>query len=176
MSVILSRTCFSTSVQKLLTLLFSPFTQTWLTIWPSKKYTSHTDINLKKCNPFCPLSLHTFWHLVIYICWTVSCLKWHVSGMILFLFFLQPCHTFLSPADVQFMFSEMVTKCEQQFLRFVTLIWLLFLVRVPWNATKRLKKLVALISLNGITVSQSRHSFQLLSVKWQQSGPLLCTS
>ena len=59
--------CFSTSVQKLLTLLFSPFTQTWLTIWPSKKHTSHTDINLKKFNPFCPLSLHTFWHLVIYI-------------------------------------------------------------------------------------------------------------
>ena len=57
--------CFSTSVQKLLTLLFSPFTQTWLTIWPSKKYTSHTYINLKKFNPFCPLSLHTFWHLVI---------------------------------------------------------------------------------------------------------------
>ena len=59
--------CFSTSVQKLLTLLFSPFTQTWLTIWPSKKHKSHTDINLKKFNPFCPLSLHTFWHLVIYI-------------------------------------------------------------------------------------------------------------
>ena len=59
--------CFSASVQKLLTLLFSPFIQTWLTIWPSKKYTSHTDINFKKCNPFCPLSLHTFWHLVIYI-------------------------------------------------------------------------------------------------------------
>ena len=56
--------CFSTSVQKLLTLLFSPFTQTWLTIWPSKKCTSHTNINLKKFNPFCPLSLHTFWHLV----------------------------------------------------------------------------------------------------------------
>jgi len=37
--------CFSTSVQKLLTLLFSPFTQTWLTIWPSKKYKSHTNIN-----------------------------------------------------------------------------------------------------------------------------------
>ncbi len=57
--------CFSTIVQKLLTLLFSPFTQTWLTIWPSKKHKSHTDINLKKFNPFCPLSLHTFWHLVI---------------------------------------------------------------------------------------------------------------
>ena len=37
--------CFSTSVQKLLTLLFSPFTQTWLTIWPSKKYKSHTNIS-----------------------------------------------------------------------------------------------------------------------------------
>ena len=37
--------CFSTYVQKLLTLLFSPFTETWLTIWPSKKYKSHTDIN-----------------------------------------------------------------------------------------------------------------------------------
>ena len=59
--------CFSTSVQKLLTLLFSPFIQTWLTIRPSKKYKSHTNINLKKFNPFCPLSLHTFWHLVIYI-------------------------------------------------------------------------------------------------------------
>ena len=58
--------CFSTSVQKLLTLLFSPFTQTWLTIWPSKKYKSHTDISFKKFNPFCPLSLHTFCHLVIY--------------------------------------------------------------------------------------------------------------
>ena len=43
--------CFSTSLQKLLTLLFSPFTQTWLTIWPSKKYKSHTDINLKKIQP-----------------------------------------------------------------------------------------------------------------------------
>ena len=59
--------CFSTIVQKLLTLLFSPFTQTWLTIWPSKKHKSHTDINLKKFNLFCPLSLHTFWHLVIYV-------------------------------------------------------------------------------------------------------------
>ena len=57
--------CFSTSVQKLLTLLFSPFTQTWLTIWPSQKYKSHTDINLKKITPFCPLSLHTFRHLVM---------------------------------------------------------------------------------------------------------------
>ena len=35
------------------------------------------------------------------------------------LFFLQPCRIFLAPADVQFMFSEMITKCEQQFLRFV---------------------------------------------------------
>ena len=58
--------CFSTIVQKLLT-LFSPFTQTWLTIWPSKKYKSHTNINVKKFNPFCPLSLHTFWHLVFSI-------------------------------------------------------------------------------------------------------------
>jgi len=64
--------CFSTIVQKLLTLLFSPFTQTWLTIWPSKKYKSHTDINLKKFNPFCPLSLHTFWHLVKYLPTVVS--------------------------------------------------------------------------------------------------------
>ena len=47
----LKNVCFCTSVQKLLTLLFSPFTQTWLTIWPSKKYTSHTDINLKKIKP-----------------------------------------------------------------------------------------------------------------------------
>ena len=39
--------CFSTSVQKLLTLLFSPFIQTWLTICPSKKCISHTDINKK---------------------------------------------------------------------------------------------------------------------------------
>ena len=39
--------CFSTSVQKLLTLLFSPFTQTCLTIWPSKKYKSHTNIKKK---------------------------------------------------------------------------------------------------------------------------------
>ena len=60
---------FSTSVQKLLTLLLSPFTQTWLTIWPSKKYKSHTDIYLKKFNPFCPLSSHTFWHLVIIYMW-----------------------------------------------------------------------------------------------------------
>ena len=30
-----------------------------------QKYISHTDINLKKFNPFCPLSLHTFWHLVL---------------------------------------------------------------------------------------------------------------
>ena len=43
--------CFSTIVQKLLTLLFSPFTQTWLTIWPSKKYKSHTDINIYKNQP-----------------------------------------------------------------------------------------------------------------------------
>ncbi|KAK7506702.1 hypothetical protein BaRGS_00002177 [Batillaria attramentaria] len=27
-----------------------------------------------------------------------------------------PCRTFLTPADVQFMFSEMITKCEQEFL------------------------------------------------------------
>ena len=56
---------FSASVQKLLTLLFSPFTQTWLTIGPSKKCISHSEINYFFFNPFCPLSLHTFWHLVI---------------------------------------------------------------------------------------------------------------
>ena len=43
--------CFSTSVQKLLTLLFSPFTQTWLTIWPSKKYRFHTDIKFFLIQP-----------------------------------------------------------------------------------------------------------------------------
>ena len=58
---------FSTSVQKLLTLLFSSFTQTWLTICPSKKCISHSDISYFFFNPICPLSLHTFWHLVIYI-------------------------------------------------------------------------------------------------------------
>ena len=61
---------FSTSVQKLSTLLFSPFTQTWLTIWPSKKYKSHTDI--KKQQPFCPLSLHTFWHFFVRRFWERS--------------------------------------------------------------------------------------------------------
>ena len=49
---------FSTSVQKLLT-LFSPFTQTWLTISPSKICISHSDITFFStpsvhfpCTPF----------------------------------------------------------------------------------------------------------------------------
>ena len=65
---------FSTSVQKLLTLLFSPFTQTWLTIWPSKKYKSHTDINIYKNQPLLSTFLahllalsHTHIHTHIYI-------------------------------------------------------------------------------------------------------------
>ena len=75
--------CFSTSVQKLLTLLFNPFTETWLTIWPSKKYKSHTDINVKKFNPFCPLSLYTFWHWVVCVCIYI-----YVGGWVLWLDFL----------------------------------------------------------------------------------------
>ena len=34
-------------------------------------------------------------------------------------FFFQPCRCYLKSADVQFMFVEMLTKTEQQFLGFV---------------------------------------------------------
>ena len=76
---------FSTSVQKLLTLLFSPFTQTWFTICPSKKCISHSEINNFFFNPFCPLSLHTFWHLVIYV-YILShmCIYWLICVYIVY--------------------------------------------------------------------------------------------
>ena len=65
MSVILSRTyVFPLSCKNYWHYLVLLHEHDLLSGLPKNK--SHTDINFKKFNPFCPLSLHTFWHLVIY--------------------------------------------------------------------------------------------------------------
>ena len=55
-------------------------------------------------------------------------------------------------------------------------IFFFFFSESSMKCNQMSKNLVALILLSGITVSQSRHSFKLHSVKWQQSWPLLCRS
>ena len=45
-------------------------------------------------------------------CQVFSCF----DKVIILVIMLQPCRTFLQSTDVQFMFTEMITKSQQQFL------------------------------------------------------------